>query len=908
MNNIFYILLIILSFGFGFAQTTGTVTDSDGNALPGASVVIKGTTVGTTTNFNGEFNINLSQGDELVVSYVGFGTKEVTYTGGSMSITLDEGEALDEVLVTGNRSKPRTALDSAVPIDNIKTSTVQNTAEASIERALTFSIPSFNSQDQAISDATAGFSPADLRGLGPSRTLVLINGKRVNQQAQAYLNRTPGKGEVGVNLKSIPLAAVERIEVLRDGASSQYGSDAMSGVMNFILKEDSAFSTFNAGTGITSEGDGFQFNVDYNTTLPFGDGGRINLTFAYTDQEKTNRAGSPGLSAFDTTTARQNEIDFATDDPTLGMIVGRPDLKQTTIFANITHPLGENGEFYMTHGYSERWNRSFAYYRFPGWRRDVADANFLTKSPEDFIGYHPTFEGDIKDFFNVVGVDFDLGNDWKLDMSVTHGKNSINYTVNRSVNRDYLADNGWSPRSFKPGGYAFSNIIQNADLTKSFSDQVSFSAGMEYKTEKFEAFSGDPFSRYGGGSDSFAGISKDQEGEWERNNFALYSGLDVDFSEDFLISIAGRYENFSDFGTNFSWKVASRYKLSEKSALRASVSTGFRAPSLHQKYLSNTQYIIVAGSDEPLLQGTLQNGTPAVRALGIKDLFAETSQNFTAGFTFGNNNGFSGSIDFYSIKVNDRILFTSQISDPIPQEEKRPRDFMMSELQTLLDSAGVVSVQAWINAGNTKTTGLDFVLNWKKDALDLGLIGNFNETKIESIDTPTELSSTKIFAREEKGLITNSRPKSKLILTADYDMGRWTAGLYNTRFGEVTVTAPLEYDDIIGTDDLNFDGTPVLDDQGNASTRDIITGREAIVKGIDQVLSAKLITDFRLAYKFTPQLTLTGIMNNMFDIYPDVTLASTRTSQAGSRFLYSSEVQQQGQLGRNYTLALSYKF
>lgn len=860
MNNIFYILFITLSFGFVSAQTIGTVTDSDGNALPGASVVIKGTTLGTTTNFNGEFNINLSEGDVVVVSYVGFGTKEVTYTGGSMSITLDEGEALDEVLVTGNRSKPRTALDSAVPIDNIKTSTVQNTAEASIERALTFSIPSFNSQDQAISDATAGFSPADLRGLGPSRTLVLINGKRVNQQAQAYLNRTPGKGEVGVNLKSIPLAAVERIEVLRDGASSQYGSDAMSGVMNFILKEDSAFSTFSSGTGITSEGDGFQFNVDYNTTLPFGDGGRINLTFAYTDQEKTNRAGSPGLSAFDTTTARQNEIDFATDDPTLGMIVGRPDLKQTTIFANITHSLGENGEFYMTHGYSERWNRSFAYYRFPGWRRDVADVNFLTKSSEDFIGYHPTFEGDIKDFLNIVGVDFDLGNDWKLDMSVTHGKNSIYYTVNRSVNRDYLADNGWSPRSFKPGGYAFSNIIQNADLTKSFGDKVSFSAGMEYKTEKFEAFSGDPFSRYGGGSDSFAGISLDQEGEWDRNNLAIYSGVDVDFSEDFLISLAGRYENFSDFGTNFSWKAASRYKLSDKSALRASVSTGFRAPSLHQKYLSNTQYIIVSGSDEPLLQGTLQNGTPAVRALGIKDLFAETSQNFTAGFTFGNNNGFSGSIDFYNIKVNDRILFSSQISgDGNPS------------VQELLDDAGVVSVQAWINAGNTKTTGLDFVLNWRGDNLDLGLIGNFNETTLESIDTPSELEGVNIFAREEAGLITNSRPKSKIILTADYSTDRWEMGMYNTHFGNVTVTAP---------------------ESG----------------GTDQVLSAKLITDVRLTYKFTPQLTLTGIINNMFDVYPDVTLASTNTAQAGSRFLYSSEVQQQGQLGRNYTLALSYKF
>ena len=854
------LIIFLLMTTFVFAQQSGMVVDQNNEPLPGASVVIKGTTTGTTTDFDGKFSINISQGDVLIVSYVGFSTNEVTFDGGDLTVVLNEGEALDEVLVTGNRSKPRTAIDSAVPIDNIRTESVLNVGEASIERALTFSIPSYNSQDQAISDATAGFSPADLRGLGPSRTLVLINGKRVNQQAQAYLNRTPGKGEVGINLKSIPLAAVERIEVLRDGASSQYGSDAMAGVMNFILKEDSAFSTLSAGTGITSEGDGFQFNLDYNTTFAFGDGGRINLTVAYTDQEKTNRAGSPGLDAVDTSTARQNEIDFASNDPTLGMIVGRPDLQQKTIFANITHPVGENAKFYMTHGYSERWNRSFAYYRFPGWRRDVADAGFLTPTPEDFVGYHPTFEGDIKDFFNVVGVDFDLANGWNLDLSVTHGKNSIFYTVNRSVNRDYLSHNGWSPTTFKPGGYAFSNIIQNADLTKSFSDQVSFSAGVEYKTEKFEAFPGDPFSRYGGGSDSFAGISLDQEGDWDRNNLAVYSGLDVDLSEKLLISGAVRYEDFSDFGSNVSAKIASRYKLSNQSAVRASFSTGFRAPSLHQKYLSNTQYIIVAGSDEPLLQGTLQNGTEAVRALGIKDLFAETSQNLTAGFTFGNGSNFSGSVDFYSINVDDRILFSSQISgDGNPS------------VQTLLDQAGVVSVQAWINAGNTKTTGLDFVLNWKSDTIDLGLIGNFNETEIESIDTPSELAGVNIFAREEAGLIINSRPKSKIILTADYDTDRWEMGMYNTHFGEVTVTAP---------------------ESG----------------GEDQALSAKLITDFRLAYKFTPQLTLSGIVNNAFDVYPDVTLASTNTSQAGSRFVYSSEVQQQGQLGRNYSLSLNYRF
>jgi len=229
------LLLMLLFTAVAVSQTTGVVKDNNGNPLPGASVTIKGTTVGTTTDFDGVFSINANQGDVIQISYVGFETQEIDFTGDALTVTLQEGLSLDEVLVTGNRSKPRTAIDSAVPIDNIRTADIMNVGEASIERALTFAIPSFNAQDQAISDATAGFAPADIRGLGPSRTLVLINGKRVNQQSQAYLNRTPGKGEVGVNLKSIPIAAVERIEVLRDGASSQYGSDAMAGVMNFIL-------------------------------------------------------------------------------------------------------------------------------------------------------------------------------------------------------------------------------------------------------------------------------------------------------------------------------------------------------------------------------------------------------------------------------------------------------------------------------------------------------------------------------------------------------------------------------------------------------------------------------------------------------------------------------------------------
>lgn len=885
MKKTILVFIAMIASTVAFAQTAGTVSDEQNNPLPGATVVIKGTTSGATTDFNGSFSIDANNGDVLVISFVGFESQEVTVNGDTIAVTMQEGVSLDEVLVTGNRNKPRTAIDSAVPIDNIRTADIMNVGEASIQRALTFAIPSFNAQDQAISDATAGFAPADIRGLGPSRTLVLINGKRVNQQAQAYLNRTPGKGEVGVNLAAIPMAAVERVEVLRDGASSQYGSDAMAGVMNFILKKDSAFSTINAATGITSAGDGFQFNIDYNTTLPFGNGGRVNLTLGYTDQELTNRAGSPGRGAFNPSNEQANAIAFADNDPTLGMIVGRPDLKQKNVLVNISHPLGENSEFYTTHSFSDRWNRSFAYYRFPGWREDVAANGFINTDTvaiprdddgdlipsssytadqldgySDFMGYHPTFEGSIQDHFNVIGFDLDLGNDWRVDLSVTHGKNSIDYTVNRSVNRDYLSKEGWSPTSFNPGGYAFSNVIQNADFTKTFSDKVSFSTGLEYKEETFEAFKGDPFSRYGGGSDSFAGIAEEQEGKWSRTNFAAYAGADIDFSEKLLVALAARYEDYSDAGDNFSWKLASRYKVSGTTAVRASVSTGFRAPTLHQQKISNTQYIIVSGSTEPLLQGTIQNGTDEARSLGIKDLTNETSQNFTAGITFGNKNGFSGSLDFYNIKVSDRVLFTSQIEGAEG-----------SQLEQDLQAAGVVAVQAWINAGNTNTTGLDFVFNWRKDNLNLGFNGNFNKTEIDGIDTPTELGSVDIFSHKERMLITDSRPRSKMALTIDYETEKIDFGLYNTNFGAVTVA--------------NDDNDPALDHE----------------------LGSKLVTDLRITYKFTPQLRLTGIINNAFDVYPDITNPSTGTT-SGGRFLYSSQVSQHGQLGRNYSLGLTYKF
>jgi len=598
----FSTLLLVLFFALPFALTaqnavSGTVTEGDGEPLIGVNILEKGTSNGTITDFDGNFSLEVSSFPAtLTFLYTGYGEVEKVYDSASSgnAISMSAGVGLDEIVVTGNRSKPRTILDSPVPVDNINTEALKASGQNNIEQMLNYKVPSFNSQNQAISDATAHYDPADLRGLGPSRTLVLINGKRKNQSAQVYLNRTPGKGEVGIDLKSIPIAAVERIEVLRDGASAQYGSDAIAGVINMILKEDVKYTTISAKSGVTSQGDGFNFAADLNSAVPVGDGS-LNYTFGYYNQKLTNRAG-------DATDSSADYAQWIADNPTRGMIVGQPDMEKFDFFTNFTYPVGENAEFYAVNGFTHRTGRSFAFYRAPFWRGDVAAAEFWTPS-ELFVGYHPTFETVINDNFSTAGLEFMLGG-FNADLSGTYGRNNVDYTVNRSVNRDYLADHGWSPRTFKPGGYTFANTVFNLDLNRTLgaNDNIVLGLGAEIKREDFASHEGGHHSYYKGGSDSFAGIKPEEVVDVDRNSKAVYATLDVDVTDAFLIGAAARVEDFSDFGSNFSYKVNARYKIGNSGAIRASYSTGFRAPSLHQRYLINSQYIVVAGSQVLLTQ------------------------------------------------------------------------------------------------------------------------------------------------------------------------------------------------------------------------------------------------------------------------------------------------------------------
>ncbi|WP_428741474.1 TonB-dependent receptor [Tenacibaculum sp.] len=862
-KNKIFVFILLMSFTSMIGQTIkGKVTDKSGEPLSFVNVLEKETVNGVTTDEQGEFVLNVKKmPTTLVFSFVGFTTVEKTlYNVSYITITLNEDNVLDEVVLTGNRSKPRTILDSAVPIDNVSVRELQATGQTNIDQMLTYTVPSYNSSNQTISDATAHFDPADLRGLGPSRTLVLVNGKRKNQSALVYVNDTPGKGEVGVDMKSIPTAAIERVEILRDGASAQYGSDAVAGVVNIILKKNIEFTQVNVNSGVTKEGDGFNVDGDVNHTFTFGEGGFVNATLGLSYQEKTNRAGEPGK---DDLFGVDNQ--WTRDNPDLGMTIGQPEMKKGDLFINGEYPLNENTKLYAFGGFNIRQGKSFALYRTPYWITD--DFGLLTPPGETYDGFQPTFETDIQDILFTGGGKFNLGG-FKADLSASYGRNSVDYTIGNTINVSLGAN---SPTSFDAGAYAFSNIIGNFDVSRSFGD-VSIGLGIEARQERFEVTEGEEASYIDGGAQSFPGLQPSNALNETRTNVGGYGTLDWDVSKDFLIGGAIRYENYSDFGDNFSWKVNSRYKIGEAGVLRASYSTGFRAPSLHQVYLSNVQTLVSGGTISN--QGTFNNVSPVIQALGVDPLFAETSKNISAGITVKASNNFTISLDYYNVKVEDRVLFSGEIGGT--DDDGNPN----ATVQQILDDYDVTSIKFFINAADTKTEGFDYTMRYKNIDFAAGKLGlnlalNINRTKLEGeVKTPTNLANYKnaIFNRKEQSRIISARPNTKFLFGADYKYKKFTAYLNNTYFGEVT-------------------------------------WQHATDPGKDQTFSGKAITDVSLGYEFSDMISFNAQINNLFDVYPDeIDTKGDVVTDLGGRFKYPWEVNQFGFNGMTFKAGLTFKF
>ena len=864
--------------GESTAQTvlTGRVFDADSNApLAGANVSVKNSSRGTTTNLNGNFSLEVEALPvTLVASFVGYEPQELDVsTNTPLTFSLVPGIELEDLVVVGSRFAPRTVITSPVPIDNIKAAELMSTGQYTFDKMLTYAVPAFNSSQQTISDATAHFDPADLRGLGPSRTLVLVNGKRKSYSALVYINDTPGKGEVGVDMKSIPAAAIERIEVLRDGASAQYGSDAIAGVINVVLKDDYDATEVNAFTGVTSEGDGFTIGYSVNTGFQLGNRGYVNLTHSFSDQEETNRPGEPCLNTSDLATCdglfggllglvdTPEEEEWLRQNPDLGMRVGQPNMTSGDVFYNGAIALTDDIEFYSFGGLTFREGLSYALYRTPYW---VSDPNFIHHDPgQPDNGFQPTFETSILD--NSLSMGFrGLVNQWDFDLSLIQGGNTVDYIVDSSLNTDLGAQ---SPTRFNAGGYEFSNNVINLDMSRRF-DNVRVAFGSEFRTENFVGNAGEEASYIGSGVQSFPGLQPQNEVDENRNNIGVYGDIGIDVDSDFFIGGALRFENYSDFGNTANWKINGRYKFSEdRAVLRASASTGFRAPALHQIYLSIIQTLVSGGTVSN--QGTFNNESPVLRALRVPELKEEESFNFTAGAAFRPIDGLYLSLDFYQVDVDDRIVYSSSISSGDPAT-------VVGQIQ---NQFAITSLKFFANAVNTTTRGVDIVANYEYDTaagtVGINLAANFNDTEIDGqIATPDPIAdaNVELFDRKEQSRLLSARPSDKVLLGFSFENGPLRATLNNTRFGTVT-------------------------------------WQHATDPTLDQEFGARIVTDLNVSYQLSNRVRIGASVNNLLNVFPEeIEAGSDILTDLGGRFRYPWEVNQFGFNGTTLTGNVNVRF
>jgi iron complex outermembrane receptor protein len=855
--------LLLLAAG-AQAQITirGVVQDAQtGETLIGASILIQGTASGSISDVDGSFALRVPELPVVLsVSYVGYATVLVEVADGQqeVSIALARQQEADDLLAVGTRFVARSAASSPVPIDNITHEELLATGQPTLAQALMYAVPAFNTSQQAVSDATAHFDPTDLRALGPSRMLVLVNGKRRHASALAYINDTPGKSEAGIDWASIPLSAVERVEVLRDGASAQYGSDAIAGVVNIVLKDAYSGSGLRLFAGGTAQGDGMQLGYDLHAGVKLGGKGGLMVSNSFRNQRETNRAGTPGQDGL---FGVGPEDPWIQANPGLGMRIGQPDMTVANLSFSAKAELDGSHQVYGFGGLASRQGKSYALYRTPYWRQDPF--NLLHPPGTEYQGFLPTLETDIIDQYLVLGTK-GKQQEWSYDVSIDWGSNRVGYTVGNSLNPSLGAE---SPTRFDAGGHRFSHLVTNADVGRAFGS-FHLAAGTEFRREQFEIVEGEPASYLGAGAQSFPGLQPSNASTVHRFNVGAYLEGNWQPLRWLLLDAAARYERYSDFGDNFTWKLNARGTLNANLFVRASVSTGFRAPSLHQIYQSNVQSIVSGGTISN--QGTFNNLSPVVSALQVPRLKEENSFNLSAGFGLALGERFSLTADYYRIAIDDRVVFTSSIAS----------DDTTQLVGQILQAYSVTSIKFFTNAASTLSQGLDLVatlqgLAWAGGTLLASVSANFNHNAIQGrIATPAPLSAAGVdlFDRKEQARMLWSRPAHKVMLRLLYQRPKWSLQCSNTHFGQVV-------------------------------------WQHAEDPARDQTFRGKLITDLQAHYQLLPKLGLRLSVNNLLNVYPDaIDTKGDVVTDLGGRFRYPWEVNQFGFAGTTVMGSVQVRF
>ena len=862
-------LLLWLATAAAWAQNitvTGRVLDTAGQTQPGVTVLEQGATNGTSTDGDGRFSLSNVPGTAtLVFSAVGSLTQTVPLNGRtSLEIRLAANQTeLNEVVVTGSRAtEGRSNILTTAPVDVISAREIKAFAQTDVTQILTYIAPSFQSTRQTVTDGTDFVDPATLRGLGPDQVLVLVNGKRRHTSALVNINGTPGRGSVGTDMNVLPPAAIKRIEVLRDGAAAQYGSDAIAGVINIQLKDDTTGISVSSTAGQTAKSDGQLFQADANLGFGLSHRGFVNVSGQFSNRSYVDRSGldTAPLIYLGTTggnypsgLSSQQKLDLKARDNALvaqngfdrrDIRVGSADTRTYGSFVNAAYTLapGIGLEAYFAGGLTRRTGSSGALYRLP---TAVAQTD-ASLYPNGFL---PFINSTVNDGSAIVGLRGKVFG-FAADLSNTYGRNALQYDISNTLNASLPV--GTSPIRFYAGELAFQQNTTNLGFTRKFVEvgplaTLNVAFGGEFRVDNFQINAGETGSYILGdrkvngtpaaaGSQGFAGYRPTDALNQSRNNVSGYLDLESDLTDKLLVDLAGRAERYSDFGSNVSGKVAARYSLLDGLALRGALSNGFRAPSLQQRYFTNSSTQFISGELREVL--TTSNDDAITKAFGIGSLKQEKSTNYSVGLTARVLKTITLTVDAYQIDIRDRIVLSSQFSRGNPA---------VAAILTANPRPGqnpVQGVQFFANAVNTRTRGIDVVANERltlgpDSRLTLTAAANFNETTVRSfnssatIDNNPSLQNT-LFDRAQRARLENGQPRSKINLSADYGYKIFGLNLRTVRFGEV-------------------------------QTKDANPARSFI----DQTYSAKWVTDLTISAQVIKNIGLSVGVNNLFNIYPD---------------------------------------
>ena len=771
------------------------------------------------------------------------------------------------IVVTGTRRTDRTVADSPVPIDVISAEALRNSGFTDTNRLLNQLVPSFNFPQPSITDGTDVIRPATLRGLSPDQTLVLINGKRRHTTALLNIHGSVGRGSAAVDINLIPSIALSRVEVLRDGAAAQYGSDAIAGVINFQLSDrreggrisvnygryETDVNNIEEFTGLSlgpngqpllgpdanrngngdifltettgkddHRSDGTTFTVAGTIGIPLGPNGHINLSAEYQDRNPTNRTGyDPRRQYPRLANGTVDPREFTFDR--ISHRYGDAKTQDVKVFANAGYELSTAAELYAFASYGYREGQSGAFYRLAGDSRNVPAIY-----PDGFL---PLIGSDLDDFQVVGGVRGEVGDGLRYDLSINRAKNKFDFEITNTLNRSFGAA---SQTRFDAGGLRYGQTVANLDVSKDlevgFLKDLTASAGLEYREETFRIRAAE-FASFGNGgiagtpsgSQGFPGFApviggQKVDQQRKRDNWSAYAEIDADVTDQFTVQLAGRYEDYSDFGSDINGKIAARFEPVEGIALRGAASTGFRAPSLQQQFFAAQATNNVGGV---LLETvTLPVDNPIAESLGSSPLDAETSVSYSAGVVWNSVPGLNVTVDVYQVTIDDRIVVTDNLT-----ATRGPNGIPLfapltvggttfagnpvgGAIATILNSSGFPSTNAarfFVNGVDTRTRGLDAVATYRFNVGDYGRLSatagfNYNKTKIKQVlAAPGPLANIPglvLFGRQESLRLTDGQPRTKINFALDYEWDWLGITARTNRYGKVLAAGADPFGDV----------------------------------------------------------------------------------------------------------------